>query len=104
MANSIRPRAWVDGDVATVKMLLTHPMETGLRKDKKTGQVIPAHFIQDLSIEHKGKVVISGMLGPAVSKNPFVQCKFRGAAAGDMLKISWTDNKGETDSIETKIR
>lgn len=104
MANSIRPRAWVDGDVATVKMLLTHPMETGLRKDKKTGKVIPAHFIQDISIEHKGKVVISGMLGPAVSKNPFIQCKFKGAAAGDMLKITWTDNKGETDSKETKIR
>jgi sulfur-oxidizing protein SoxZ len=104
MANSIRPRAWVDGDVATVKMLLTHPMETGLRKDKKTGKVIPPHYIQDLVVEHKGKVVVSGMLGPAVSKNPFIQCKFRGAAAGDMLKISWTDNKGESDSIETKIR
>lgn len=104
MANSIRPRAWVDGDVTTIKMLITHPMETGLRKDKNTGQVIPAHYIQDLTVEHNGKVVLSGLLGPAVSKNPFIQCKFRGANKGDKLKISWTDNKGESDSIDTDVR
>ena len=94
-SNTIRPRAWVDGDVATVKMLLTHPMETGLRKDKKSGKVIPAHYIETLMVEHNGKMVLDGLLGPAVSKNPFIQCKFKGAKAGDSLKISWTDSKGD---------
>ena len=33
--------------VVTVKALIKHPMETGQRKDKKTGDLIPAHYIQD---------------------------------------------------------
>ena len=102
-SNTIRPRAWVDGDLATVKMLLTHPMETGLRKDKKTGKVIPAHYIESIKVEHNGKLVLNGLLGPAVSKNPFIQCKFKGASSGDSLKISWTDSKGDKDSKEVKI-
>ncbi len=102
-SNTIRPRAWVDGDVATVKMLLTHPMETGLRKDKKTGKKIPAHYIETIKVEHNGKMVLDGLLGPAVSKNPFIQCKFSGAKAGDALKISWTDNKGDSDSKDATI-
>ena len=102
-ANTIRPRAWVDGDVASLKMLLTHPMETGLRKDKKTGQVIPAHFIESVKVEVNGKVVLDAILGPAVSKNPFIQCKFKGAKSGDGMKITWTDNKGDSDTKEVKI-
>ncbi len=102
-SNTIRPRAWVDGDIATLKMLLTHPMETGLRKDKKSGTVIPAHYIETIKVEHNGKMVLDGVLGPAVSKNPFIQCKFKGAKSGDSLTISWTDNKGDSDSKEVKI-
>ena len=102
-ANTIRPRAWVEGDVATLKMLITHPMETGLRKDKKSGEKIPAHYIETLTVEHNGKLVLDGLLGPAISKNPFVQCKFRGAKTGDTVSIKWVDSKGENDSKETKI-
>jgi len=102
-SKTIRPRAWVDGNVATLKMLLTHPMETGLRKDKKTGGIIPAHYIETVTVMHKGKKVLDALLGPAVSKNPFLQCKFKGAAKGDTLNISWKDSKGDTDSKETKI-
>ena len=102
-SNTIRPRAWVDGDIATLKMLVTHPMETGIRKDKKSGKAIPAHFIETLTVEHKGQVVLDALLGPAVSKNPFVQCKFKGAKAGDSLKISWKDNTGDSDSKDAKI-
>ena len=80
--NTIRPRAWVDGEISTLKMLLTHPMETGLRKDKKTGQVIPAHYIETVTVSHNGKTVLDALLGPAVSKNPFLQCKFRGVNKG----------------------
>ncbi|NOY66608.1 MAG: thiosulfate oxidation carrier complex protein SoxZ [Gammaproteobacteria bacterium] len=102
-SNTIRPRAWIDGDIATLKMLITHPMETGRRKDKKSGKVIPAHFIETLKVEHNGQVVLDALLGPAVSKNPFIQCKFKGAKSKDALKISWIDNKGETDSKDAKI-
>ncbi|MBT7047566.1 MAG: thiosulfate oxidation carrier complex protein SoxZ, partial [Gammaproteobacteria bacterium] len=37
MAKSIKLRAKSKKGVVTVKCLMNHPMETGLRKDKKTG-------------------------------------------------------------------
>ncbi len=103
MASTIRPRAWMKDGVTNVKALISHPMETGLRKDKASGQIIPAHFIQDLIVTHNGEQVLHGYLGPAVSKNPFLNFKFKGANKGDALTISWNDNKGKSDSLEVKI-
>ncbi|MGD2075013.1 MAG: thiosulfate oxidation carrier complex protein SoxZ [Gammaproteobacteria bacterium] len=100
---SIKIRAKIDGDVTTVKALISHPMETGLVKDKKTGKLIPAHFIQEVTCDHGGNNVMTAFWGPAVSKNPYLSFKFTGAKAGDSLTLSWVDNKGESDSIETKI-
>ena len=91
------------GGVTTVKSLMSHPMETGTRKDKKTGKVIPAHFIQEVSCTHNGKNVMTAHWGAAISKNPYLSFKFKGANKGDMLTISWRDNKGETSSKEAKI-
>jgi len=102
-SNTIRPRAWVDGGVTTIKMIINHPMETGIRKDKATGKKIPAHYIETVQVKHNDKVVLDALLGPAVSKNPFIQCKFKGAVKGDALKISWADSKGESDTKEVKI-
>ena len=104
MANkSIRIRAKIKGDVTEVKALMNHPMETGQRKDKKTGEKIPAHFIKDVICEHNGKKVMTANWGPAVSKNPYLSFKFTGAAKGDTVKISWNDNKGDSDSAEAKV-
>ena len=100
---SIKIRAKVDGDVTTVKALISHPMETGLVKDKKTGELIPAHFIQEVTCEHNGKNVLTALWGAAISKNPYLSFRFKGAKAGDTLKMSWVDNKGESDSTETKV-
>ena len=100
---SIKIRAKVDGDVTTVKALISHPMDTGLVKDKKTGKPIPAHFIQEVTCEHNGNNVLTALWGAAISKNPYLSFKFKGAKAGDTLTLSWVDNKGESDSTETKI-
>ncbi|MCO6412403.1 MAG: thiosulfate oxidation carrier complex protein SoxZ [Thiogranum sp.] len=100
---SIKIRANVEGNVTTVKALISHPMETGQRKDSKTGQLIPAHFIQEVTCEHNGKAVMTALWGPAISKNPYLSFKFAGAKSGDTLKLSWVDNKGESDSAETKV-
>ena len=104
MAKSIKVRAKVKNGVATVKSLINHPMETGLRKDKKTGKKIPAHFIQEVNVEHGGKNVLNAQWSGAISKNPFLSFKFSGANSGDTIKISWVDNKGESDSTEAKIK
>lgn len=101
---SIRIRAKIKGDVTEVKALMSHPMETGLRKDKKTGKKIPAHFIKEVNCEHKGKSVMLAQWGVAVSKNPYLAFKFKGAAAGDTIKVSWVDNTGKTDTGETKVK
>ena len=103
MANSIRIRAQHKGGTTTVKALITHPMETGMRKDKKTGDKIPAHYITEVKCEHGGKTVVTAQWGAAVSKNPYLSFAFTGAKAGDTVKLSWVDNKGEKDSAEAKV-
>lgn len=104
MAGTIKIRAKVQGDTCTVKALIKHNMDTGLVKDKKTGKVIPAHFIQEINCEHNGQNVLNALWGGAVSKNPYLSFKFKGAKAGDTLSLSWVDNKGESDSAETSIK
>ena len=104
MAKSIKLRAKAKDGVATVKCLISHPMETGLRKDKKTGKPIPAEFIQEVTAESGGKTVLSAQWGSAISKNPFLSFKFSGAKSGDSIKISWADNKGNSDSLDGKIK
>ncbi len=101
---SIRLRASNKGGVATVKALITHPMETGNRKDKKTGKKVPAHYIQTVSGKHNGKEVVLAEWGPAVSKNPYVSFQFAGANKGDTVELAWSDNKGNSESASTKVR
>jgi len=101
---SIKIRAKVDGDVTTVKALISHPMETGLVKDKKTGQLIPAHFIQEVTCEHGGNTVLTALWSGGVSKNPYLSFKFTGGKNGDPIKLAWVDNQGQSDSIEATIK
>ena len=96
-------RAWTEGDKATVKAIIFHPMETGLRKDKSTGKPIPAHYITEVKCEHNGKEVLTCLWGPAVSKNPFLSFRFNGAKKDDSLKITWVDNQGGTGGSEASL-
>ncbi len=101
-SNTIRIRAQVNSGTTEVKSLIKHPMETGLRKDK-AGKTIPAHFIEQVTAELNGTQVMLANWSIGISKNPFLSFKVKGGKAGDTLKLSWTDNKGEADSIETKL-
>jgi len=101
---SIKIRAKAKDGITTVKTLMSHPMETGLRKDSKTGGKIPAHHITEVTAEHNGNVVFSANWGGAISKNPYLSFKFKGGASGDMIRITWLDNKGEGDSAEAAIK
>ena len=102
MADPMRIRAQAAGDKATVRVLMSHEMETGLRKDA-AGKSIPAWHIQEVSAQHNGKTIMSAQWGPAVSKNPFLQFNVRGAKAGDKITIAWTDNKGDKRSDEATV-
>ncbi len=104
MANTIKIRARMKGNSCEVKSLIKHKMETGLRKDKKTGKVIPAHFIQEVNCEHNGATVMSANWGTAISANPYLAFSFSGAKKGDTIKLSWVDNMGKSDSNEATIK
>jgi sulfur-oxidizing protein SoxZ len=103
--SSIKMRATLGDDgVTTIKILISHPMDTGLEKDKKTGNLIPAHFIQEVVCEHNGTNVMTAEWGPAISKNPYLSFRFKGAKAGDTVKLNWVDNTGNSDSDEATIQ
>ena len=94
MAEKMKMRATMQGDVADVKVLIQHPMDTGLIKDKKTGQLIPAHFINHFVATWNGKTVIDAQWGVAIAKNPFVGFRVKGAKSGDKIAIHAVDNLG----------
>ena len=98
----MRIRTKLEGDVVQVRVLMTHPMETGLRKDPD-GQPVPAHFIELVTFTYQGRTVLSAQWGPAVSRNPYLSFKMRGAAKGEKLSITWVDNKGESRTDEAVI-
>jgi sulfur-oxidizing protein SoxZ len=100
---SMKVRAKAKDGVANIKVLITHPMEGGNRKDAKTGKEIEAHFIQEVVMSINEKPAFTAMLSGGVSKNPYLNAKVA-AKSGDNLKITWSDNKGASDSIETAIK
>ena len=102
MADPMRIRAQAAGDKTTVRVLMSHEMETGQRKDAG-GKIIPAWFIQEVSAQLNGKSVMTAQWGPAVAKNPYLQFIVKGAKAGDKIAISWVDNKGDKRSDEATV-
>jgi len=97
--SSIKLKASVKDGLVEVKALIAHPMETGQRKDKKTGELVPAHYITDVTVTAGDKTVMTAKWGTAISQNPYLAFSYKGAA-GDKVKLSWADNKGEKDSAE----
>ena len=102
MADPMKIRANIVGDSTEVKVLMSHEMETGQRKDAQ-GKAIPAWHIQNVAATWNGKTVLSAQWGPAVSKNPFLSFKFKGGAKGDKVEITWTDNKGDKRTDQAVI-
>src|SRR3989344_2538749 len=89
--------------VTDVLVLVSHPMEPGWRTAPKTKEKVPPHFIQKMSFFLNGKEVVSTDLSTAVSKDPLIGIKLKGAKPGAKLKVTWSDNKGESGSEETTI-
>jgi sulfur-oxidizing protein SoxZ len=102
MADPMRIRATVVGDSTEVKVLMSHQMETGQRKDAQ-GKTIPAWFIQTVAITHDAKTVLAAQWGTAIAQNPFVSFKFKGGAKGDKVQVTWIDNRGDKRSDEATI-
>lgn len=100
---STRMRTRTANGETEILVLVDHPMETGLRTDPKTKQKIPPHFIQKMTFSLNGKEVAVADLGVAVSADPLVRVKVRGAKPGDKVKVTWSDNKGQTGENEIAV-
>jgi sulfur-oxidizing protein SoxZ len=96
MAIAMRVRA----GSGEIKILMTHPSENGLRKDAKTGQLVPAHFVKNVTVAVNGKTVLDGQWGGGVSKDPYLSFKVKGMKAGDKIAVNAEDNKGDKGSAE----
>ena len=102
-SKSIKLKAKAENGETTVKALIKHPMETGRRKDKDSGELIPAHYIKEVTCSHEGETVLTTELGPTISKNPFLSFTFTGGAAGEKVELTWLDNKGEGETASATI-
>lgn len=102
MADPMKIRAQLKGDVTEIRVLMPHAMETGQRKDN-AGKVIPAHFIQGITVSLNGKPIVEGQTGTSISRGPVFAFKVKGAKAGDKVSISWVDNHGDKRTDETAV-
>ena len=102
MADPMKIRANVVGDSTEVKVLMSHEMETGQRKDAQ-GKTIPAWFIQNVTVAHNGKIVLDAQWSQAVSRDPFLGLRVKGAKVGDKITVTWTDNHGDKRTDEATI-
>lgn len=101
---TIKVKARMLGDDAEIKLLIKHPMETGQRKDRKTGKPIPAHFVDAVTCNWNGNEMMRAHWGPAISKNPYLSFKINGPKSGDVLKFAWTDNQGAGGEKELAVK
>ncbi len=101
-AGPMKMRASVNGGVTDIRVLMTHPMETGQRKDQD-GKLVPMHFIQNVTVKLNGKTVVESQISQGVSRNPVFSFRVKGGARGDKVEVSWVDNQGESNRTETAI-
>ncbi len=106
MADPMKVRAQLKGDVVEVRVVVSHEMETGQRKDG-AGKLIPAHYVKNISATCNGKTVLSANWGPSVSKNPTLAFSFSaakiGAKAGDKVAVTWVDTANDKRTDEATV-
>lgn len=95
------PKKASAGDVISIKTLVSHKMESGVRKDKE-GNIIPRKIINKFACEFNGKPVFSADIDPAISANPFLQFSARVTESGT-FKFTWTDDDGSVIEAEKPI-
>ncbi len=100
--NSMKIRAKLMGDMAEIKLIISHPMETG-RKKNDFDQLIPAHFIQLVTITLNDNTVLEAQWGTGIAKNPYLTFRVKGAKVGDKVTVSWLDNLGKTGTQDAVV-
>ena len=102
MPGPMKIRATAKAGYTDIRVLMNHPMETGLRKGRDDKR-IPSHFIQNVTVKVNGKTVVEGQISQAISRNPVFSFRVKGGNKGDKVEIGWTDNKGESNKTEAAV-
>lgn len=102
METNMKMRAKLTGEVTEVKVIISHPMETGRKKDD-FGVLIPAHFIQLVTATLNDKPVLEMQWGTGISKNPYLTFHVKGAKLADKVIVTWFDNLGKTGTGEILV-
>lgn len=100
--NSMKIRAKLTGDMTEIKLIISHPMETG-RKKNDFDQIIPAHFIQLVSITLNDIPVLEAQWGTGIAKNPYLTFRIKGAKVGDKVNVTWLDNLGQSGTQDALV-
>ena len=96
------PKTAKSGETILIKTLMSHKMETGVRKNKKTGKLIPRKIINKFVCKFNGKEVMSADLHPAVAANPYFAFYAKATESGT-FDFEWIDDSGEKYSISKKM-
>jgi len=102
MTQAIRIRARLSGELTEVRVLMLHPMETGLRKDAE-GAFVPAHYITTVQVSTGPRTLLQARMTLAVSQDPLLSFRFRGAKPGDPVAVRWLDNRGRQQQAQTLV-
>ena len=87
-----------------VLVLAKHPMETGNRKDKKTGKLIPAHYITSMNFAVNGSDVVEASLSQGISTNPLIGISLNNLKSGDKVSVKWVDTNDQSESAEATVK
>ncbi|MBD3823851.1 MAG: thiosulfate oxidation carrier complex protein SoxZ [Epsilonproteobacteria bacterium] len=98
----IKPNKYANGEVVKVNLMVMHPMETGMRKDKETKATIPAHYINNVKFVYNGKVITTMNVWESLSTNPVFTTYMKIDGEGE-LSVTFTDNTGEVNEKSIKI-
>lgn len=90
------------GEVIEIRTLVTHPMETGQRRDQ-AGAVVPRDIIRRFEARFEGELVFAMDLAPAIAANPFIAFPFRVERPG-RFTFTWTNDAGESRSATQELR
>lgn len=98
----VKPKDFKKGEIVQISLLAMHPMETGMRKDKDSGQLIPAYFIDNVKFLANGQEFTNMNIWESVSVNPVFTINYKVTGPTE-IKAIFTDTKGETTEKSIKL-
>lgn len=90
------------GSIIEIKTMISHPMETGLRRDPASGEIAPRNIVESFVARLNGREVFRASISPATAANPMIAFALRAEESGE-LQFEWTDSEGRTASASARL-